>query len=136
MSCALLGWVANRIDLSLHLQGTLLRLVRLMDARGQINMPQSEIAAAIGLGERQTRTNIKDLVLAGAIIRRRQGSIGKGRSADILVANIVDIGDMLPIRALPHDNGDNGSTYNCPPTPPYKNIPPKVSLILKHLSLA
>lgn len=142
MNCALLSWVAG-IDPAtpLHLQATLLRLARLMDDEGRISMPQTKIAAAIGIGERQTRQNVKDLVLLGLLKRTRQGSVGGGRCADVLTAAISqetvpavakiadkhDTGSMSPLSAK-HDNGavsplsqiDSGDTGSVPPV---DNIP-------------
>jgi len=123
VNCAHLKWVADQDDLALHLQAVLLRLVKLMDDDGCIRMAQAQIAPHVGLGSRQTRQAIQDLVTAKALTRKRQGTIakkgekgvGKGRAPDLLSANFQrsrDTGDSPPLSV---ENGDNGEA---PPLPP------------------
>lgn len=123
MNCAILQWVADQDDLALHLQAVLLRLVKLMDDDGRIRMAQAEIAPHVGLGARQTRQAIQDLVTAKALTRKRQGCIakkgekgvGKGRAPDLLSANLErhrDNGDSPPLSADLNDKGE------APPLPP------------------
>lgn len=106
MNCALYEWVAEQTDIDAHLQGTLLRLTKLMDADGCIAMGQAEIAQRIKMSERQTRTNIKELVAAKLLIRRRRGSVGGGRASDMLIAGIAKIDNRASL-PLSRDNGDN-----------------------------
>lgn len=94
MQCDLLRWAADQLQLTPHLQGVLLRLVRLMDERGAITLPQAKIAPEIRLGQTQARAAIKALVEAGAILRERRGSVGGGRQCDILRANSDNIGSL------------------------------------------
>lgn len=55
MLCTILAWVAAQTDLSLNLQGFLLRLANLIGPDGTIALTQTQIAARVGLKERQTR---------------------------------------------------------------------------------
>lgn len=115
MNCATLKWVADQDDLAPHLQGILLRLVKLMDDDGRISLAQAKIAPHVGLGERQTRQAIKDLVGKGALVRKRQGAVRKGRAPDLLSANFErqrDNGSTSPVSAEISDNGE------APPLPP------------------
>lgn len=92
MNCALLAWAADQTQLTPHLQGILVRLVRLMDEHGALTLPQAQIAPAIHLGQTQTRAAIKALVEAGVIVRERRGSVGGGRQCDALHAKCDSIG--------------------------------------------
>ena len=110
--CALLQWAADQEQLSLHLQGVLIRLVKLMDDAGAIAIAQTEIAPLIGLGARQTRAAIKELVAAGKLKRTRRGAVGRGRAPDLLSAN-CDMGEVPPLS----ENAHNGDTAPVSPPP-------------------
>lgn len=114
--CQLLQWAADQEQLAIHLQGVLLRLVKLMDEHGAIAMAQAKIAPLIGLGERQTRAAIKELVGVGVLKRTRQGAVGRGRAPDLLTAN-YDNGDASPLS----DNSHKGDTAPVS-TPPRANF--------------
>ena len=124
--CELLQWAADQTDLSLHLHGVLIRLVKLMDDAGAIGVAQTAIAEAIGLGERQTRAAIKELVSAGALKRTRRGAVGRGRAPDLLSANIDSgetpplsenshKGDTAPLSPPPRENSQTGDTGGASP---------------------
>lgn len=110
--CELLQWAADQEKLSLHLHGVLIRLVKLMDDAGAIGIAQTEIAPLIGLGARQTRAAIKELVAAGKLKRTRRGAVGRGRAPDLLSAN-CDIGEVPPLS----ENFHNGDTAPLSPPP-------------------
>lgn len=126
--CELLQWAADQERLSLHLHGVLIRLVKLMDDSGAIGVAQAAIAEAIGLGERQTRAAIKELVAANALKRTRRGAVGRGRAPDLLSANIDNgetpplsenshKGDTAPISPPPLEISQNGDTGGTSPLP-------------------
>lgn len=122
MNCAILQWVAEQDDLSLHLQGVLLRLGKLADAGGRITLAQTAIAPLIRMGERQARAAIKELVSAKALLRERRGAVGRGRAPDALTFNFerqrdiggpspierdsVDLGEQSPVSPPPRENSD------------------------------
>ena len=106
-SCDLLRWVSEQAELSPHLQGVLLRLARLMDASGALTLPQAQIAAAIGLGETQTRAAIKALVAAGVMVRKRRGAVGAGRQCDVLQANLERQHDNSGVSTVSSASDDN-----------------------------
>jgi hypothetical protein len=112
MNCDLLRWAADQTSLSPHLQGILVRLVRLMDDDGALAMKQTDIAPLIRLGERQTRAAIAALVEAKVIQRKRRGGLGGGRVCDALICNRPPIatGDIPPLSEQPAEiaNCDNG----------------------------
>lgn len=127
--CELLQWAADQTGLTLHLHGVLIRLVKLMDDVGAIGVAQTAIAEAIGLGERQTRAAIKELVSAGALKRTRRGAVGRGRAPDLLSANIDNgettplsenshKGDTAPVSPPPRENSQNCDTGGASPLPP------------------
>lgn len=121
MNCAILQWVADQDDLSLHLQGVLLRLSKLADEEGRIALGQAAIAPLIRLGERQTRAAIKELVSVKAVLRVRRGAVGRGRAPDMLTLNFErqrDIGGASPVE---RDNVDVGE--HSPVSPPPAKIP-------------
>ena len=103
MNCALLSWAADQTQISPHLQGVLLRLVRLMDDDGAIAMTQAQIAPRISLGETQTRASIKALAEAGVIIRKRRGGIKTGRQSDVLTANFTRNHDNSGVSLVPQN---------------------------------
>lgn len=110
--CKLLQWAASQENLSLHLHGVLIRLVKLMDDTGAIGIAQTAISEQIGLGARQTRAAIKELVSAGALKRTRRGAVGRGRAPDLLSAN-CDMGEVSPLS----ENSHNGDTAPVSPPP-------------------
>lgn len=127
--CALLLWAASQEKLSLHLHGVLIRLVKLMDDAGAIAIAQTAISEQIGLGARQTRAAIKELVSAGALKRTRRGAVGRGRAPDLLSANCymgevpplsenAHNGDSAPLSPPPLENSQNGDTGGASPLPP------------------
>lgn len=112
MNCDLLRWAADQTKISPHLQGILVRLVRLMDDDGVLAMKQAEIAPLIGIGERQTRAAIAALVDAKVINRKRRGGLGGGRVCDALICNRPEkaTGETPPLSAQPAEIAkcDNG----------------------------
>lgn len=104
MQCELLRWAAEQTNITPHLQGILIRMVRMMAPDGTLMLPQAVIAHAVGLGETQTRAAIKALVTGGVLLRKRRGSVGKGRQSDVLQANLDHKPDIIGIPASSLDN--------------------------------
>lgn len=99
MNCALLSWAASQDKLKPHELGILIRLVGLMDDDGRLVMAQADLWRHMGIGERQTRAAVSALVSGGYLKRTRRGTIGKGRTPDLLSANFrpsVDKGEKPP----------------------------------------
>lgn len=109
MDCALLAWAADQNQLTPHLQGILLRMVRMMAPDGTLMIPQGAIALGVRLGETQTRAAIKALVEAGVLLRTRRGAVGKGRSCDVLTANRERQHDNRDVSAVSPDNRDGAA---------------------------
>lgn len=114
MNCEILRWAADQIHITPHLQGILIRLVRLMDDDGALSMKQTDIAPLIGLGERQTRAAIAALVEAKVIQRKRRGGLGGGRVCDALICNRPEMatGESQPLSEQPAEsaNCDTGGS--------------------------
>lgn len=104
MRCELFAWVARQTDLSLNLQGFLLRLVALADEDGRITLTQVEIARGVGLSERQTRTLLKEAATAKAIVRTRRGGAGAGRICDAITFSPEATGNIAPVATQPAES--------------------------------
>lgn len=110
MQCELLRWAADQTGITPHLQGILIRVVRMMEPDGSLALPQSAIALGVGLGETQTRAAIKALVTGGVLLRKRRGSVGEGRKSDVLQANFEHgqrANDNSGVSELSRDNSEN-----------------------------